>query len=73
MSEGDLPDGTSGIFLCGRLDDPNHVESSHEFGLYAHAIWKSEGFVSEAGAADRLSDRESSRAAWIPNQEKLGD
>jgi DNA-binding MarR family transcriptional regulator len=50
MSEGDLPDGTSEIFLRGGLDDPNHVESAHEFGLYAHAIWNSEGFASEAGA-----------------------
>ena len=52
MSEGDLPDGTSEIFLRGGLDDPNHVESAHQFGLYAHAIWKPEGFANEAGAGE---------------------
>jgi hypothetical protein len=52
MSEGDLPDGTSEIFLRGGLGDPNHVESAREFGLYAHAIWNSEGFASEAGAGE---------------------
>jgi len=34
----DLPDATSGLFFARGLDDPNHVESSHEFGFCAHAI-----------------------------------
>jgi len=32
----DLPDGLSGIFLRGRLDDPNQIESVQQIRFYAH-------------------------------------
>jgi hypothetical protein len=38
ISGGDLPDGTSEIFLRGGPDDPNQLESPHEIPVLAHAI-----------------------------------
>jgi hypothetical protein len=43
ISGGDLPDGTSEIFLQGGLDDPNHVERPQQFAVYAHAISRASG------------------------------
>jgi hypothetical protein len=35
----DLGSAQSGIFLRGRLDDPNQIESLNEIEFYAHAIF----------------------------------
>ena len=43
----DLPDGTSEIFLRGGLDDPNHIESTHEIEFLAHRFANLKAFVSE--------------------------
>jgi hypothetical protein len=40
ISGADLPDGTTRIFFLMGLDDPNHVESSYEIAVLAHAfLW----------------------------------
>jgi hypothetical protein len=39
----DLPDGESGIFLSGGLDDPNHVDLVQQIRVYAQGGKKGQG------------------------------
>ena len=52
----DLPDGASGIFLRGRLDDPNHVESSGEIHIEAQPVFQTFSTCTERPAFADLPD-----------------
>jgi hypothetical protein len=60
----DLGARPSEIFFTRHLDSPNQIESPHEFGFFAHAIFMLKGWSSDATLDKNQLICRSGKSAW---------